>query len=395
MTEMVSVKEAKGLIQLHTKPLQPIRIDLQEAIGFTLAEDVYAPVNVPLFSQSAMDGYCFRFDDFLSSNALTIRGEIQAGNPAYLSLLPNTSMRIFTGAPMPDGADTVAMQEKVLVQNNVLIIDDFSLQKGSNVRLCGSEIKQGEKALQNETVLTPAAIGFLASMGITKVSVYRKASVTIIVTGKEVKQPGTALQRGEIYDANSFIIKSALQQRGIDNVTIVYTNDIKEEVNSALSHALEQSDIVLFSGGISTGKYDFVLAATEACNVQNVFYKVNQKPGKPLYFGTKTNTLVFGLPGNPAALLICLYEYVLPSLAKLFLSKNKLTKNLLPIKKDYTKKKGISLFLKGKCNDKQVEVLPAQESYKLSSFALANCLIFLDENITFVPAGELVEVHLL
>jgi molybdopterin molybdotransferase len=243
--------------------------------------------------------------------------------------------------------------------------------------------------------LSPAAIGFLTGIGITEVKVYPNPLISIIITGNELQEPGKALQHGQVYESNSFAVKAVLKQLQIDNVSILYANDKPEITTSTLKKALEQSDVVLLTGGISVGDYDFVLQATNECAVEKLFHKVKQRPGKPLYFGKKESKLVFGLPGNPSSVLTCFYQYVIPALEKLTKRKISLQKIQVALKGSFQKTASLTHFLKGYCDGKAALSLDAQESYRLSSFAKANCLIEIPEQSTSLNAGELVDVYLL
>src|SRR6188768_4530515 len=224
---------------------------------------------------------------------LKIAGEVTAGSNQIFTLNPTNTVRIFTGAAVPTGADTVIMQEKVQIENGELKIEDETIQQGNSVRLKGSEIKGGELALGKESVLSPGAIGFLAGIGIKEVKVYPNASITIIITGNELQQPGEPLQLGQVYESNSFALKAVLQQLHIGNIRILYATDKPEIITDTLKKVLEQSDVVLLTGGISVGDYDFVLQAATECEVEKLFHKIKQRPGKPLYFGKRGNKLVF------------------------------------------------------------------------------------------------------
>ncbi len=397
---MISVAEAKKIILDHVTALSPVKHSLQQALGESLAEDIYASVDIPAFPQSSMDGYAFLFNEWKSKKPIFIEGEIAAGASSAVMLEKGTAVRIFTGAPVPPGADTVVMQEKIKInpvhgKGNELIIEDDLLQQGTNVRQQGSEMKTGELALTKGTYLSPAAIGFLAGIGIAEVKVYPLPSISIIVTGKELQQPGTALEYGQVYESNSFTLKAVLQQLNIPAVKVVWANDDLEELKTALAHALHESDMVLLTGGISAGDYDFVLEAATECEVQKLFHKIKQRPGKPLYFGMKKNTPVFGLPGNPSSVLTCFYQYVIPALGKLSNTQKGLKTVGMPLGKPFRKAAGLTHFLKGFYDDKTVLPLDAQESYRLKSFAMANCLIQIDEEVTECKEGDIVKVHLL
>ena len=392
---MISVQEAKKIISENVSSIDPVRLPLQQAVGLILAEDVYASSDIPAYPQSSMDGYAFSFEGWKRNKKLRIIGEIAAGSHEAFTLLPENAVRIFTGAAIPHGADTVIMQEKTTTEEDELIIDDETVQRGTSVRPKGSEIKAGSLALKKETGLTPAAIGFLAGIGIDEVKVYPNPSINIIITGNELQQPGQPIQHGKVYESNSFALLSVLKQLQIDNVQVLYAADKPEEVISTLQKALDQSEVVLLTGGISVGDYDFVLQAATECGVQKLFHRIRQRPGKPLYFGMLENKLVFGLPGNPSSVLTCFYQYVIPALAKLSKRKIGLQVLQIPLTEGYEKNTSLTHFLKAFFNGETVVPLDAQESYRLSSFAKANCLIQIDEETTSVEAGELVDVYLL
>lgn len=390
---MLSVKEARQLIANQVKLLNPIKIKLEEASGHILAADVFAPYDIPSFRQSAMDGYALIFED--QPLPLQLVGEMAAGTSESLQLSSGQTARIFTGAPVPEGADTVVMQEKVSLSAGKIIVEDIRLEKGSNVRAVGSEIKSGALAMAHGSLLSPAAIGFLAGIGITAVTVFPMPKVVIIVTGKELQKPGSELTFGQIYESNSYSLSAALKSEGITEISIVQADDDLEILTRILESALLKNDVILLTGGVSVGDYDFVLAASKACNIQQIFHKVKQKPGKPLFFGTKGEQLIFGLPGNPSSVLSCYYNYVLPAIKKLSNKENSVQEIKATLTHDYQKPAGLTHFLKGNYRNGKATPLNAQESFRLSSFAQANCLICLDEMQQEFKAGQTVDILLL
>lgn len=397
---MISVIEAKQIIRESISAAIPARVPLQQAGGKVLAENVYAVRDIPAFPQSSMDGYAFLFSEWKAQKKLLIEGEIAAGVNERNSLEAGKTARIFTGAPVPEGADTVVMQEKIKVNPapgsaRELIIEDELLKQGTNVRPVGSEIKAGELALAKGSFLSPAAIGFLAGIGIVEVNVYLDPVISIIVTGKELQQPGKSLQYGQVYESNSFMLKAALEQLNITNVKITWADDNLEALKAILADALLQSNMVLMTGGVSAGDYDFVLQAATECGAQKLFHKVKQRPGKPLYFGMTESQPVFGLPGNPSSVLTCFYEYVIPVLEKISHKERGIKIIQAPLAKTFRKAAGLTHFLKGYYDGNTALHLDAQESYRLSSFATANCLIQIDEEVTECKEGEMVEIHLL
>ncbi|OQP54721.1 molybdopterin molybdotransferase MoeA [Niastella populi] len=392
---MISVTEAKNMIRDNATALPPVTIPLQQAAGRVLAADVTAQTDIPAFDQSAMDGYALSFAGYELHKTLSIQGEVPAGAPGLSTLQGNQAMRIFTGAPVPAGADTVVMQEKTEVNNGQLHIHDEQLKTGLNVRPKGSEIKAGEMALLKGDVLTPAAIGFLATTGVSEVTVYPTPVMSIIVTGNELQQPGKPLHYGQVYECNSYQLRAALQSLLIEEVPVFEAKDDPQTVKDTLQYALDNSDVVLLTGGVSVGNYDFVPQAAAECGVTTLFHKLKQRPGKPLFVGRKGKKWVFGLPGNPSSVLTCFYEYVIPALEQLMQLKPVLKTVLAPLGRAYSKTAALTFFLKGYYDGKTVVPLDSQESYRLRSFAMANCLLVLPEEKMEYGVGEEVEVHLI
>ena len=392
---MISVSEARTIIQQNIPSVSTVEMKLQDAVGLRLSADIIAPVDIPAYPQSSMDGYAFSYDNWKDNLLLEVKGEMAAGNQTVFTVEPANAVRIFTGAAVPNGADTVVMQEKVHITNGRLTILDDQLLRGSNVRLQGSEVKAGELALAAGTILSPAALGFLAGMGITQVPVPCRPKVTIIITGNELQMPGEKLEYGQVYDANSYTLTAVLQQAGLTDIQIRKAPDVLELLTRQLQEAIQESDIILLTGGVSVGDYDFVLEAAQRCDITKQFHKLKQKPGKPLFFGTKAQKLVFGLPGNPSSVLTCFYMYVLPVISSMITGKTALPVQKVPLAGSFKKNTGLTHFLKGYYDGEEVSQLGAQESYRMRSFATANCLIEIPEDITVCEEGALVTIHLL
>ncbi|RZJ64261.1 MAG: molybdopterin molybdenumtransferase MoeA [Flavobacterium sp.] len=390
---MISVSEAKQIILDATNLTIIKKKTLLDAFSHVLAEDVISPNDIPNFAQSSMDGYAIKFED--RDDTLKVIGEMAAGTPTKLTIHKGEATRIFTGAPLPDGADTVVMQEKIRRDGNKLILADDNLLEGLNVRPKGAEARKGEIAIAKGTYLSSAALGFLAGIGCTDVGVFSAPSVALILTGNELQQPGKALEFGQVYEANSVSLGSALKKAGITEIEIFTAEDSPEQLQMVLKSALEKHDIILLNGGVSVGDYDYVVSSAEACGVEQYFHKIKQKPGKPLFFGTKQEKLVFGLPGNPSSSLTCFYEYVLPALEKILRKENSVRENKAILTHDYAKPAGLTHFVKAFYDNGQVTPLHAQESFRLHSFAQANCFIVLDEDCAGCEAEDVVNVHLL
>lgn len=392
--QFISVQQAKDIIHHYLPAPKQLRLILEEALGYTLAQTVIAEQSIPGFPQSSMDGYAIRFCD--KDQDLSVVDKIPAGTTVEKKMESGQAMRIYTGAPLPQGADTVVMQEKIdLSEGNVIRIQDEALRLGDNVRLQGSEVMAGSIAMLAGTTLTPAAIGYLAGIGCTDILVTAPPRIQLILTGDELKAIGTTLGYGEVYESNSYQLKAALQQLGILHVESQHVVDDKEQLKVTLENALTESDIVLLVGGVSVGDYDYVVDVAKACGIKQRFHRIRQKPGKPLFFGTQQEKLIFGLPGNPSSALTCFYLYVAPALERIMQLPERTRSIKTHTTHAYSKKPGLTHFLKARYDGHAVEPLHAQESYRLQSFAQANCLLILEEDSNGCAAGDEVFIHLL
>ena len=381
---MIQVEEALSLIEQNCYKMPIRKIKVVKSLGSILAKTLFSSMDMPPFRQSAMDGYAFSYNN--SKNYEIIRVS-QAGDFSNIKLDKNQAIRIFTGAYVPDILDTVVMQEHTTIEDNSIEINKMPT-RFANVRNKGEQIKEKELVFEKNTVLTPAAIGFLTCLGITEIKVYAKPKVAIVVTGNELVKAGKRLPKGKIYESNSLMLKVALQQTGIKKIKIFRVKDNLEATKKVFKDCLSEFDIVLVSGGISVGDYDFVKESLLSNGVEELFYKINQKPGKPLFFGKKENTIVFALPGNPASTLTCFYVYVLPALKKrMGFETIHLPKIERKINTDFTNRSGKSLFLKAFYNDEKVTILDSQSSAMLNTFAVANGLIHLPYDAVKIEKG--------
>ncbi|MBC7557444.1 MAG: molybdopterin molybdotransferase MoeA [Chryseobacterium sp.] len=390
---MISVEKALELIKKYAEILEnPEFSTVANSLNRILAEDIYAPFSLPPFRQSIMDGYALRKGKTL---IYKIVGEIKTGDSCTFTLEPGEAIRVFTGAQVPETADMVVMQENVKITNEGIQLAEKP-KDGINIRNIGDQIEKGNISLIKGETLNPSAIGILQSFGMSQVQVFRKPKITVISTGNELVEIGKSLEKGQIYESNSLVLKSVLKQKGIKIESIKKVQDSLKETEIAIEQALENSDIVLISGGISVGDYDFVGAALHNLGVKEIFYKVLQKPGKPIFFGKKDNKYVFALPGNPASTLTCLYVYVF-SLIDLIMGKNEvgLTKIQFPLSENLENLSGRALFLKAKLQGNEVQVLNQQNSSILISFARADALVYIPSDCKEVKKGELVTTILL
>jgi len=246
MRTMISVSEAKEQIQAVVQALPPKSMPLEQAQGLVLAQNHHAALSIPAYPQSSMDGYAIQWEQDRSQYEVV--GEMAAGSSQQFTLLSGQASGIFTGAAVPDGADTVVMQEKTTRSGNQLFIQTLPLAAGENLRPVGSEISKGELAMEAGTLLTPAAIGFLAGMVCASVSVHPHPRVSIIVTGNELQSPGSSLGYGQVYESNSYTLIAALQQQGIRDVQVYRVVDDLQQLVALLYKALVSSDLILMSG---------------------------------------------------------------------------------------------------------------------------------------------------
>ncbi len=357
-----------------------------------LSQDVLSPIDMPPFDNSAMDGYAINEWD---ANTFTVIGEVQAGADASdVVLNPGEAVRIFTGAMVPESATTVVKQEITSRDGDTLTItEDFN--SGGNIRKKAEQIPSGSLALKKGSELNAAAIGFLGMLGVQKVNVYRKPIIKLLVTGDELVDAGNELKPGQIYESNAITLISALKELGFEAESVRVKDDYESTLNT-VRELLQECDVLLTSGGISVGDYDFVGKAMAENGVHTEFYKVKQKPGKPLFFGHTKDCKVFALPGNPASALTCTYIYVYPALLKMMGSNQKhLEKRELPLSDSYSKRAGLTHYLKGIATNNTVSTLNFQSSSMLNSFAASNCLIVVPEETEQLESGDLVSVYML
>jgi molybdopterin molybdotransferase len=401
---VISVEEAKQLIIENTKMLQSDKISLTEAKGHVLAEDIISPVNLPFFTNSAMDGYAVKSVDTKMATennpvALKVRGIVRAGDFPDFIVSDGEAAKIMTGAPIPKGADSVVMVEYTEETDQIVKVEK-PVKPEENLRYEGEEIRKGEIALETGTHLTSACIGFIAELGIKRVKVHRKPKVALVVTGEELVGAEDELKPGKIRDTNSVTLQSSLSQEVVEFLFVGRVGDKVSDIEEKLRRAVVWSDALLVTGGVSVGDYDYVKEVLDKLGVEGIFWRVSQRPGGPLFFGRRGNSLIFGLPGNPASSLVCFYEYVRPALRKMRGRKDLFLLELEALLSEEIKKSaGKTNFLRGYVEKRgdSFYVRPAgiQGSHILKSFALSNCLIVVPKDVTYLPAQSRVMIHLL
>lgn len=393
---MISVNKAREILSTHLKEGKIKTVALKKSLGSILAENVHSPIDVPSFDNSAKDGYVIKYHE--KGEEFQLKGEIQAGDISKFELSENQAARIFTGAKMPENADTVIPQEIVIVDenNNKISFPKEKIKTGSNVRYKGSQCRKGDLVVEKGTEISPGIIGLLASVGIAEIPVFPSPSVAYIITGNELKEIGSDLKEGEIYDSNGPMLEALLEKSGIKKITSFKAEDHKNALQQVINQALEENEVLLLSGGISVGDYDFVEECLKTAGVQELFYKVKQRPGKPFFAGKKEEKWVFALPGNPASVFSCFNQFVKPCLQFLMGQKEVWKPQaMLPLQEDQKKKSGLTFFLKAKRENGKVKILSGQQSFNLQAFNQANCLVELEEESEMLKAGTPVKIYAL
>ena len=313
MADLISLEEALARIFEQVRPLDAEPVPVAAAAGRVIADDARSGVDLPPFASSAMDGFAVRSSD--TPGRLPIVARIAAGVPAPRALEAGEAMGIATGGVVPDGADAVIPIEYVVESDNGVEIEQ-AVGHGDNVRPRGSDVSAGDVVVAQGSRLGPAQIGALAAAGLVEVSAARRPRVVVLATGTELRRPGEPLGPGEVYEANGVLLATAFASAGADVETLPTVADDAAAHRRALESGLE-ADVLVTSGGVSVGPHDLVRGLLAELGVEEIFWGLAVKPGKPLAFGVRGSTLVFGLPGNPVSSLVGAEVFVRPALLAL------------------------------------------------------------------------------
>ena len=374
---MAFINVEECINKLLAQPLKlpaTVATDLLEARDRVLAEDVVSDIDVPPADNSAMDGYAIRASDLDSTNSLPIDQRIQAGDEPK-TLIRNTTARIFTGAEIPSGADTVVMQENCIVDSNLVSFNETILA-GSNIRRQGQDIASGSVVVKKGQRLRAQELGLLASIGLTKANTYQPLKIAIVNTGNELIEPGQALKKGQIYNSNRFLLDGILNGWGFDVTHCEIVADNFSSTKEALKKISQSNDIVITTGGVSVGEEDHIKPAVEALGAIDL-WKVAIKPGKPFAFGHIQDTPFIGLPGNPASVFATLLILARPFLLKQQgLNADNWQANVLNSTANFDKKiSNREDYLRARYSDGKVDIYPNQSSGVLSSASWGNCFV--------------------
>jgi len=394
------VEQARQLIKQFLSPVTETEtIKIQDAFHRTLAADVLSPMNVPPHDYSSMDGYAVRADDLTgSSNKLKKIGSSFAGHAFAGKVGAGECVRIMTGATIPDGSDSVVMQEQVKVDGDNI---EFSAacKCGQNIRLLGEDIQKGAVVLSQGQRINAAEMGLLASLGFAEITVFRKLKIAIFSTGDELIQPGKSLASGQIYDSNRFTLIGLLTELGAEILDMGNIRDDKNAVRAALLKASSQADVIITSGGVSVGDADYIKELLDEVG-EVVFWKLAMKPGRPLAYGKVGKCHFFGLPGNPVAVMVTFLQFVRNALWELMGQHPKPAFSFQAICTTPIKKAaGRTEFQRGILTQGDdglwtVQTTGEQGSGILSSMSRANCFIVLPMEQGNVEKGSVVQIQL-
>jgi molybdopterin molybdotransferase len=394
VSELISIDEARGRVLEAVRPLAAEEVRLADALGRVLAEDVVSPIDVPPFDSSAMDGFAVSAGP---AAELAVVGESRAGHPASTRVEPGTAIRISTGAAMPAGATAVVPLERA--QAALASVRVGPSAPGDNVRRAGEDIPAGRLVLARGVALGPAELGVAASVGRGSLHCARRPRVAVLVTGDELTEPGRPLEPGGIYSSNGWALAAQVERAGALVTARETVPDHAGHTRTALARVLDEADVVIVSGGVSVGPHDHVKQALGDLRVEERFWGVRLRPGKPTWFGTRNDTLVFGLPGNPVSAMVGFQLFVRPALAALQgaqpvapLAHATLDE---PIPRHRSREQAVRVHLQTSGDGWHARTTGPQGSHMLTSMLGATALARIAPGEGEVAAGERVEVELL
>ena len=396
MKVFISVAEAQEIMLAHATELPAKTIRVVDAVGRTLAEEIRSQDSIPSFDNSAMDGFAVKVSDV--PGRLQVIETVQAGAVPKARVEKGTCSRIMTGAPIPKGADSVVQVEKTRLQTDGTVQIDANTVPRANIRPVGQDVRAGDAILQSGVRITPPMVGMLCTVGVGSVAVTQRPRVAIISTGDELVDIDAPLAPAKVRDSNAPGLAAQAVAAGAVVQGTYRARDTTECIEEVLQKALE-ADLLVISGGVSVGDYDLVKTVLEDMGMRLLFWKVRQRPGKPLAFGLLGNKPVVGLPGNPVSSAICFDQYVRPFLGRM-LGKQTVFRERIQasLSAPVSKKQGFHTFVRGiasfgAAKGVRVESAGAQGSNLFTSMVRANCIVHLPEDLDGAPAGTQVELE--
>ncbi|MEA2169886.1 MAG: molybdopterin molybdotransferase [Solirubrobacteraceae bacterium] len=397
---LLSRADAWALIEPLASALEAETVPLADAVGRILAEDVVCSIDIPGFDRSAMDGYAVRSADV--PGRLRVAAEVAAGAAGDQPLEPGTTHRIFTGGALPPGADAIERQEDVADAGDGNVEIDHAVRVGQHVRRRGEDVPAGTRMLAAGDVVTGHALSAVGAAGLGTVAVHRRARVAILTTGDELVAPGRPLGPGQIYETNKVAITALIRGCGADPIDLGTAPDDRDEIEARVRRGLADADVLLVCGGVSVGDHDHVKGALDRAGVQELFWRVRIKPGKPLFCGrTGTGTWAFGLPGNPLSGIVGFLVFVAPLLARMHGDPAAVEpRTVVRTTREIAPEDGRTTYLTAtltRGDDGVYDATPteAQGSAMTLALARADAFIIAPDSAPSVPAGGLVDALIL
>lgn len=398
---LISIDEALALIQSTPSALTAEQLPLTECLNRYLAQDVYSGVDLPTFSQSAVDGYAIcSSSENLQDLVFEVIGEIKAGSELDHQLLQGQAIRIFTGGKVPTGTTHVARQEIVKIESNNKIRLVEHIQQQADIRFAGEEIQLGQKIAECGQKINIGALAALSMIGVRSIAVYRLPKVAVLVTGDEVAETPEDLKAGKVFDANGPLLKAWFEDYGIE-INILHIADESQCVTQCFNQLKQQYDVIITTGGVSVGDYDFVRPCSFEAGFEQIFWKVKQKPGKPLFFAQyiedEHRCFLLGLPGNPAAVYVCMQIYgkvLLDALQNQDQSINWFSGTLTHELKSDARERFLRMQAYYEHGQLKLKSLAKQQSHMLSNLMQANCLVRVPANTKLEIGQELTGVFI-
>ena len=398
---LISIDDALALIQSTPSALTVEQLPLTECLNRYLAQDVYSGVDLPTFSQSAVDGYAIcSSSENLQDSVFEVIGEIKAGSELDHQLLQGQAIRIFTGGKIPTGTTHVARQEIVKIESNNKIRLVEHIQQQADIRFAGEEIQLGQKIAECGQKINIGALAALSMIGVRSIAVYRLPKVAVLVTGDEVAETPEDLKAGKVFDANGPLLKAWFEDYGIE-VNILHIADESQRVTQCFNQLKQQYDVIITTGGVSVGDYDFVRPCSFEAGFEQIFWKVKQKPGKPLFFAQyiedEHRCFLLGLPGNPAAVYVCMQIYgkvLLDALQNQDQSINWFSGTLTHEVKSDARERFLRMQAYYEHGQLKLKSLAKQQSHMLSNLMQANCLVRVPANTKLEIGQELTGVFI-
>lgn len=398
---LISIDDALALIQSTPSALTVEQLPLTECLNRYLAQDVYSEVDLPTFSQSAVDGYAIcSSSENLQDSVFEVIGEIKAGSELDHQLLQGQAIRIFTGGKIPTGTTHVARQEIVKIESNNKIRLVEHIQQQADIRFAGEEIQLGQKIAECGQKINIGALAALSMIGVRSIAVYRLPKAVVLVTGDEVAETPEDLKAGKVFDANGPLLKAWFEDYGIE-VNILHIADESQRVTQCFNQLKQQYDVIITTGGVSVGDYDFVRPCSFEAGFEQIFWKVKQKPGKPLFFAQyiedEHRCFLLGLPGNPAAVYVCMQIYgkvLLDALQNQNQSVNWFSGTLTHELKSDARERFLRMQAYYEHGQLKLKSLAKQQSHMLSNLMQANCLVRVPANTKLEIGQELTGVFI-